>query len=158
MSRTKILGLLVILFCCLSLSCRKSKRVSAPKLPQPAPTAVSRLTAVEWLLEDLAGRPVRDRVQSTLAFPVAGRATGSTGCNRFNGSVNINGSTIKFGALATTRRACVPASGDQERRYMKALSSAERFTVDDRTLLIYCRSFEKPLRFTLMNSTRSGSK
>jgi putative lipoprotein len=99
-----------------------------------------------------------NNVQSTLAFPEAGRATGSTGCNRFNGSVTIDGSFIKFGALATTRRACVPGVGNQESRYMKALSSAERFTIDGKNLLIYCRGFEKPLRFTPTNSNRSGPK
>jgi heat shock protein HslJ len=35
-----------------------------------------------------------------------GRVTGSTGCNSLGGEAAINGSSIRFGQLTTTRRAC----------------------------------------------------
>ena len=152
MFRTGLAALFVIVLLGFSASCRRSKVVPVPKAQSTAPAAESKLTGVEWQLVDLEGKSVRDHVPSTLAFPQPGRAAGSTGCNRFSGSVTIKGTDIKFGVLATTRRACVPGVGDQEKRYMKALSSAERFTFSDNQLLIFSRGIEKPLRFTPVSS------
>ena len=112
-----------------------------------APAAQS-LLGTEWLLEDLGGRGVLDRVEATLAFPEAGRVTGNGSCNRFTGSVEIGGGTIRFWQVASTRRACVPAVMDQEAKYLKALEGAERFAMEGPWLLIYSKGLEKPLRFT----------
>ena len=112
-----------------------------------APAAQS-LLGTEWLLEDLGGRGVLDRVEATLAFPEAGRVTGNGSCNRFTGSVEIGGGTIRFWQVASTRRACVPAVMDQEAKYLKALEGAERVAMEGPWLLIYSKGLEKPLRFT----------
>jgi heat shock protein HslJ len=110
------------------------------------PTAQS-LLGTEWLLEDLGGAGVLDRVQATLAFPEAGRVAGSSSCNRFTGSIEIGEGTIRFAQLASTRRACAPAVMDQEGKYLKALEDAERMAIEGPYLLIYSRGLEKPLRF-----------
>jgi len=111
------------------------------------PTAQS-LLGTEWILEDLGGAGMLDRVQATLAFPEAGRVAGSSSCNRFAGSVEVGNGTIRFGQLASTRRACVPAVMDQEGKYLKALEGAERVAMEGPYLLIYSKGLEKPLRFT----------
>lgn len=113
-----------------------------------APTAES-LLGTEWLLEDLGGAGVMDRVQATLAFLEAGRVAGSGSCNRFTGSATIGSDgTFKVGQLASTRRACVPAVMDQETKYLKALESAERIALEGPYLLVFSKGLEKPLRFT----------
>ena len=107
------------------------------------------LLGTEWLLEDLGGAGVLDRVQATLAFPEAGRVAGSGSCNRFTGSATIGtGGAFSVGQLASTRRACVPAVMDQETKYQKALESAERIAIEGPYLLVFSKSLEKPLRFT----------
>ncbi len=113
-----------------------------------APTEES-LLGTEWLLEDLGGAGVLDRVQATLAFFEAGRVAGNASCNRFTGSASIGSEgAFKLGQLASTRRACVPAVMDQETKYLKALESAERIALDGPHLLIFSKDLERPLRFT----------
>ncbi|MGH7718283.1 MAG: YbaY family lipoprotein [Gemmatimonadaceae bacterium] len=105
------------------------------------------LVGTTWRLEDLGGTGVLDRVEATLAFPEVGKVAGSGSCNRFFGTVEISGESIRFGPLGSTRMACVEAVGIQEGKYLKALQDAARFTLDGSTLLIYSKGMEKPLRF-----------
>ncbi|MCX7108775.1 MAG: META domain-containing protein [Proteobacteria bacterium] len=112
------------------------------------------LLKTEWLLEDLAGKGVLDRVQATLAFPGPDKVAGQGSCNRFFGGVKISGESIKFGALASTRMACASeAVSNQEASYLKALEGAEKIVMDGPYLLIHSKGLEKPLRFTQINQT-----
>jgi heat shock protein HslJ len=85
--------------------------------PAPAASAPP-LWGTTWQLEDLGGRGVLDRAQATLAFPEAGRVAGQGSCNRFFGSVTVDGSRIGFGQIGSTRMACVAAVNEQESRYL----------------------------------------
>jgi heat shock protein HslJ len=105
------------------------------------------LSGTTWLLEDLGGAGVLDRVEATLEFPETGKVAGKGSCNRFFGSVEISGASISFGPLGSTRMACVEAVMNQEAKYFEALQGAERFRVDGTTLLIYAKGLDHPLRF-----------
>lgn len=116
--------------------------------PNSAPAPVS-LNGTEWTLQDLAGTPALPNVKATLAFPESGRVAGNGSCNRFTGSAEISGDTIKFGMLASTRMACMDNGvSSQETQYLKALQAAKRFELEDSTLLIYADGYDQPLRFT----------
>ncbi|HEY1471498.1 MAG TPA: META domain-containing protein [Candidatus Acidoferrum sp.] len=92
---------------------------------------------------------IQVRPERQLAFPEAGRAAGNASCNRFTGSAEISGDSIKFGMLASTRMACADSAvSSQETEYLKALGAAKRFELKDSTLLIYAEGYDKPLRFT----------
>lgn len=106
------------------------------------------LAGTSWLLEDLAGAGVVDRVQATLEFTEPGRVVGNASCNRFFGNVEISGTTIKVGALGATKMACAEAVNNQEMKYLKALANAERFTLEGTILQVFVRGEAKPLRFT----------
>jgi len=108
------------------------------------------LPGSEWLLEDLAGGGVLDQVQATLTFLEAGKVGGNGSCNRFFGTAEIHGENVKFGPLGATRMACAEPVMNQETKYLRALQGAERFAWKDPYLVIYCKGFEKPLRFTRM--------
>jgi heat shock protein HslJ len=115
---------------------------------QPRPNSSDLdLTESEWTLEDLGSRRAMDKVKATLAFSTGGKVAGNGSCNRFFGSAQISKGTIKLGPLGSTRMACPEAVMDQEARYLKALEAAERYEVQDQILLVYCKEFEKPLRF-----------
>ncbi|QHE87631.1 META domain-containing protein [Hydrogenophaga sp. BPS33] len=114
----------------------------------PGASAPAPLVGSEWLLEDLGGRGVLDRVQATLAFPEAGRVAGNSSCNRFFGSYTLMQDKVAFGQLGGTRMACPPAVGDQEARYLDALQKAQRLEVQGKTMLMHVQGLDKPLRFT----------
>jgi putative lipoprotein len=88
-----------------------------------------------WLVEDIAGQGVIDRAQTTISFDTSGRASGSTGCNRFTGAATIEREALSFGQLATTKRACVPALMDQEQKFLRALEGVRGYAVDANGLL-----------------------
>jgi heat shock protein HslJ len=108
------------------------------------------LAGSEWHLEDLSGSRVLEDAQATLAFPEPGKVAGNGSCNRFFGTAEINGPAIKLGPLASTRMACAEEVMNQETKYLQTLQSAERFEWKDPYLVVYCKGFEKPLRFRRM--------
>jgi heat shock protein HslJ len=112
-----------------------------------SPSAAS-LQGSEWLLEDLAGAGVVERVRSTLAFPDPGRVAGNGGCNRFGGEARFESGAVRISQLAATRRACPPAVMDQEQRYLAALQRVERLALDGPYLLAYPADEPRPLRFS----------
>jgi heat shock protein HslJ len=106
------------------------------------------LAGTQWLLEDLAGRGVVDRLQSTLVFAEAGRVSGRAGCNDFSGPIRWGVDQFTIGPLMVTRKACSPAVSDQETRYLEALAGAQRLRIDGPYLLIDTTVAGKPLTFT----------
>ena len=123
---------------------------SAP-LTTPSPEAAApagELSGTSWRLEDLAGAAALPNIEATLEFPEAGKVAGRGSCNRFFGTVEISGQSIKFGPLAATKMACADdAANAQEVKYLQALQGAERFAFVGPALLIYSKGIEKPLRF-----------
>jgi len=124
------------------------KEVKVTTQPVPATTVPFSLSGNEWLLQDLGGSGVIDNIEATLTFPEAGKVAGNGSCNRFFGPAHISGDAIKMGPLASSRMACPEAVMNQETKYLNALQAAERFEWKDPYLLIHCKGFEKPLRFT----------
>ena len=123
-----------------------------PSKPDSAPVT---LTGTEWVLQDLAGTPALASVKATLAFPETRRAAGNASCNRFTGSVDVSGDTIRFAALASTRMACADnAVSSQETEYLNALGAAKRFEWKEPILLIYVEGYGKPLRFTRLTPAK----
>jgi heat shock protein HslJ len=88
-----------------------------------------------WLVEDIAGRGVIDRAQTTISFDASGRVSGSTGCNRFTGAATLEGEALKFGQLARTQLACVLALMDQEQKFLRAVEAVRGYSVDANGLL-----------------------
>ena len=115
----------------------------------PACVRAGDLTGTSWRLEDLAGRGLVQRVEATLEFTEPGFASGDGSCNRFRGPVTITGETIRFGALMSTKRACVDeAANAQETEYLAALGAAERWEIRDGLLYIHAAGRPEPLRFS----------
>lgn len=88
-----------------------------------------------WLVEDIAGRGVVDRAQTTIQFASDGTVSGSTSVNRYSGKVMMDGGKIKVGPLATTRRAGPPALMDQESKFLRAIETVASFRVEETGLL-----------------------
>lgn len=115
--------------------------------------AVVSLWGTAWRLDSLGSVGVPESSQATLEFPAEGRASGNGSCNRFNGVVAIEGSTIQFGGLASTRKACAVDVMQQEDAYLAALRDAESFEVEGEALRIYVVGQPEPLRFSVTQAT-----
>lgn len=89
------------------------------------PAAGGGLAGTSWRLTD----PV-ESTTPTLEFAAGGRFSGSTGCNRLNGTYTENGTSLTFTPGPMTQMACTSdAATQQEQRIVAALSevrSAER--------------------------------
>ena len=71
----------------------------------PTPAADG-LSGTSWALTSMDDQPVPADVVVTLAF-AAGTASGSSGCNTYSGPYTVDGQSLDFGALASTRMARV---------------------------------------------------
>jgi heat shock protein HslJ len=91
-----------------------------------------------------------------LRFGGDGRASGSTGCNNFGGNYSVQGDTISFGAMISTRRACTDQrANQQEQRFLAAFESARRFRLVANRLTIYYNSGRNVLNFVDANADPS---
>jgi heat shock protein HslJ len=70
-----------------------------------------------------AVRSVQAGSEVTLAFDAEGGASGSAGCNRYRASVELEGTSLRFGPAAVTRMLCAEAGVmEQEQQFLAALS------------------------------------
>ncbi len=67
----------------------------------------------------------------TMQF-VGGTVSGSSGCNDFNASYDIDGEQITVGPAATTRKMCAEPEGimEQETQFLAALESVATYVID----------------------------
>jgi heat shock protein HslJ len=123
--------------------------------PEPAPEAepgitstaeITSLEDTEWVAESIGGTPVAEDVQSTIFFQPGEKVAGSAGCNEYFGSWRVEGDSIAFGHVGSTRMMCPPPQMDQEDRFLAALGQAERFEMRDGALLIYSTGEAEPTR------------
>ena len=107
------------------------------------------LQGTAWRLERLGGTAGIPGVEVTLEFPEEGKAVGRASCNRFFGTVEISGESIRFGPLASTKMVCIDAATSaQEKKYLEALQAAERIAYDGPVLVLYSKGNDQPLRFS----------
>lgn len=101
------------------------------------------LTTTEWIVESL----VSGGTSASLPAEAAGRATftlapdltasGSLGCNRFSAKATVDGPTVTFGPLTTTRMACDGPAGEVERTLTALFGSGPLTTkIEGRTLTL----------------------
>jgi heat shock protein HslJ len=91
------------------------------------------LEGTEWVLDTVAAG---DAVSSALAGTEVtltlegGAASGTAGCNRFSGGYTLDGGSLSFGPLATTKMACPDDVMDQEQAVLAALEGVAGWAVE----------------------------
>lgn len=118
---------------------------SAPVGESPA------LPGTGWVLTELAAGGA-DYSDSTLSFEPDGRVSGSGGCNRYNGGVEIAAQTIRFGAIAATRRMCDVAIMEQEQKFFEALENSRSWRLAGEKLTLLDESGEELARLLKLGS------
>jgi heat shock protein HslJ len=63
-------------------------------------------------------------------------AAGYNGCNNYFGQYELQGRSLKFGPIASTRRACPEAQSEVENELMVALEKTHSWVIKDGTLIL----------------------
>jgi heat shock protein HslJ len=88
------------------------------------------LTGKVWALSELEGKSLVPATGITAQFTSDGKVSGSAGCNRYNSTYTVSGSSITIKMpLSTTMMACPQPVMDQENAYLKALGDAKTYSV-----------------------------
>jgi heat shock protein HslJ len=99
----------------------------------------SDLTGVTWVLDAasmgslVASPPAEARVDLTFD---AGEASGTSACNSYRGSYEVDGSDLTFGPMAGTQMACDQTLMDLESAYLAALGDVSGFELTDEALTL----------------------
>lgn len=90
----------------------------------------------EWIVEEIAGRAVIDGANPSLHFGANGQLSGGTGCNRFTGRYESDGSRLRVrDQLGSTMMMCPKNLMDQERSLLRLLPTIESFRLDEAGVL-----------------------
>ncbi|MBY6203899.1 META domain-containing protein [Halomonas denitrificans] len=101
----------------------------------------SMLDGRTWRFERVGDEAVPDDLEITLEIAPgneteAGRLVGLAACNRYTAEYSLDGSALKVGAPASTKRACPTPAMAAEARFLDALRSAATLTVDAQGRLV----------------------
>jgi heat shock protein HslJ len=102
-------------------------------------SATAPITGVEWQLQeiqymnDTVEKP-SDPAQYTLMLNGDGSFSAKVDCNTATGNYTLDGSSLKFGPIATTEAACPP--GSLADKYVQGLTDATSFVLKDGDLYI----------------------
>ena len=117
-----------------------------PVQPESRPRA-NILADTDWKAVSILGKPAGS-ADSTLGFSKDGQVAGNGGCNGYQGGVTLDGDTIEFGALASTRMMCAPPVSGQEIVFLEALSLARTWKRSGSTLELIDDSNEVVLQLS----------
>lgn len=93
-------------------------------------SSLSNLAGSEWGFKGNNDGPF-------VQFGSGGEINGSGGCNNFFGTYEMNGERLIIGPLASTKKACIGPSMDQEKEFLSALQNAHRISATHMALTIY---------------------
>ncbi len=88
------------------------------------------LPGTTWTVTSVGGEFVDAKSPPTITFGADGNVSGTTGCNQYSGSYEVDGSTIKVGMLAMTLMLCEGSVGEQETLFGPALQGATSWAID----------------------------
>lgn len=122
-----------------------SGQSSSPSSPSVASSPVG----PTWTLSSLDGKPAVAAAAITAEFTSEGRVTGSSGCNRYTGSAQVDAGRLAVGPLASTMMACDhDGLMAQETRYLAQLQAATHYTVSGDELRLGTSATDASLVFT----------
>ena len=93
----------------------------------------TQLDGTSWQLSQFTGPgdteiPMPDAVAPTATFE-GGALSGNAGCNQYNATYTLDGSTIKIGPAASTQKACIGPVSAVETAFLGALEAVDTVTV-----------------------------
>lgn len=105
--------------------------------PATGGAAAASLAGTRWMsAADAADPQSRPRIE----FAEGGRLAGFTGCNAMSGSWREEGGEARFGPVASTKRFCMGAAGETEKRVLAAFAEGARARREGERLVIVAPS------------------
>jgi putative lipoprotein len=127
------------------------RRVSTPPAAAPATGSDAPLRETYWKLVQLGEKPVtasdQQREANLIFHTDQNRVTGSGGCNRLTGSYTLEGHTLRFGGVASTRMACMQGM-ETETAFLAALQEVSTWRTTGQQLDLYDAGGKLLARFT----------
>ena len=119
--------------------------LAVPSASAVAPASMADAVGA-WNLVELGQSVDLANLVPTVDLGVDGSVSGFAGCNRFDGTYTLDGATIAFGNLASTKMACERPAGAVEAEYLSALGGVSTWQIGaDKRLLL---GGPVPLTFT----------
>ena len=109
--------------------------------------SIEEFNSTDWVLEEIDGSAVIDRVQSTLRFQGNDGIVGWGGCNRYFATIRSGFKFFEVGPISSTRRICPAVVMNQEEGFFAALQKARSIRMQGANLVIDSAAAEKPLKF-----------
>ncbi len=125
---TPYLAVIAMLFAVALAGCDAAG--ASPEGTTPEPVASAGLESSAWTIQSIGPLTLPPDAGATLSVEPGGRVSGETGCNRYMGEVSVDGASLTFGPLATTRMACEGALQEQERAVLDALAGVTGWALD----------------------------
>lgn len=100
------------------------------------------LTGTRWEVDALTGPrssatlPKGGQGTAFLVFGKNGTVSGTLGCNTFHGTAKVSGSTVAFGSLTSTKKACSASRMTVERGVAEVLQGKATYTLSHQALLL----------------------
>lgn len=107
------------------------------------------LTGVRWKLTEIMGQTTATTepdLTPYLQFAEDGRVSGFAGCNQFTGAYETDGLRLTFKPMATTQKACLNASIEQQ--FLTTLQGVDNYSLNDSGLAFYKARTAALLRFS----------
>ncbi len=101
-----------------------------------------------WFCEMLFEREATGESKLTLEFMEDGTVKGNGGCNDFSGEYALKGDQLSFGPMKSTKKACSPATDEQEYTYLSFLARIHTVKVDDDEMEMFGEGVVAPMIFT----------
>ena len=103
------------------------------------------LVGTAWLAWDINGRGPGDKTYATLVFN-PGRISGSGGCNRFSGVLEVKADAWQASDIALSRMECAPELMKEEASFIGALEAARSHKIEGGVLTLLDESGAPRLR------------
>jgi putative lipoprotein len=112
-----------------------------------AAASATELPTGSWQATAIMGKPAVPDVLVSLTLPGDGSINGHGGCNNFGGSVEQDGSSLRFPSTFATMMACIGPGGDQEQYFLLALEQTASFAMEDEEMVFFGADGTEVLRF-----------